>query len=170
MQSEVDRHRRVDAAVVLVLLGQLESSRQLSQRQEVRAVAVDLVGRREDEGRVGLVTSRGFEQVQRSVRVDGEVRERLRRRPVVRRLCGGVDDELERRRVLPKDPVDGVGVANVEVERAELSRICLLEAPRLRTGRGGLAEEIGPHVVVDSEHVVAGLDEVRDRPRADQAA
>ena len=35
----------------------------------------------------------GFQQVQRAVRVDGEVETRIARGPVVRGLGGGVDDE-----------------------------------------------------------------------------
>ena len=42
-----------------------------------------------------------------------------RRRPVVRRLRGRVDDELDRAAVLGEQRVDAVGVADVELERAE---------------------------------------------------
>ena len=91
VEALVDRHRDRDAVVVLVVLGKLEPRLELLERQEVRPVAVDLVRRREDERRVGLVPARRLEQVERAVRVDGEVGQRLRRRPVVRGLRGGVD-------------------------------------------------------------------------------
>ena len=54
---------------------------QLDQRQRVRRVAVDLVGRREDERRVGRVQARRLEQVERAAGVDVEVGERLASRP-----------------------------------------------------------------------------------------
>ena len=64
----------------------------------VRRVAVDLVGRREDERRLGQRVARRLEQVQRAVGVDREIGLGLARRPVVRRLRGGVDDARWRRR------------------------------------------------------------------------
>ena len=45
----VDRHRRVDAAVVVVIRRQLQARVQLEQRQSFGQVAVDLVRRAEDE-------------------------------------------------------------------------------------------------------------------------
>ena len=62
----------------------------------------------------------GLEQVQGPVGVDVEIRLGLSRRPIMRGLRGGVDDQLEAPGVLGEDPVDAVGVANVELERAEL--------------------------------------------------
>ena len=113
----VDRHRRVDAAVVAVVLRQLQPRLELHQRQPVGRVAVDLVGRGEDEGRVGAVLARRLEQVERAVGVDAEVGLRVARGPVVRGLRGGVDDQLDLAGVLGEDARDAVGVADVELER-----------------------------------------------------
>ena len=96
VRRAVDRHRRVDAAVIAVLDGQLEARVELDERQLVGQVAVDLVGRAEDERRGRRVPARRLEQVERAVGVDGEVDLGVGRRPVVRGLRRGVDDELDR--------------------------------------------------------------------------
>ena len=99
----VDRHRRVDAVEVAVVR---RAARGASRARRAAAwfgrVAVDLVRRREDEGRVRRVRARRLEQVERADRVDREVGLRLARRPVVRRLRGGVDDQLELARMLAR--------------------------------------------------------------------
>ena len=41
---------------------------------------------------------------------------------------------------------------------------------RVRSGRGGLPEEPGAHVVFEAEDLVAGADEMRDRLRSDEPA
>ena len=66
-------------------------------------------------------------------------------------------------------PVDAVGVADVQVDRAE--GVVRLEQPsRLGRRRRLGPEEAGPHVVLDPDDVVARLDEVPDGLRADQPA
>ena len=118
MEAVVDRHRDRDAARSTRALGELEPRLELLERKEVRTVAVDLVRRREDERRLGLVQPRRLEQVDRPGGVDREVRQRLRCSPVVRGLGGGVDDELEARRVLCEQPA-----------RRRRSRGCRSERP-----------------------------------------
>jgi hypothetical protein len=108
------------------------------------------------------VTARGLQEVEGAVGVDREVGGRIGRRPVVRRLRGGVDDDLQRPRVLAKDGVDRLGVADVDGPRVEL-RIALGQGIGHREGRGGRPEELRPHVVVDPHDVVSSFDEVSDR-------
>ncbi len=119
VQGRVDRHRRVDAAEPVVVLGQLQPRLQLFQRQPVGRVAVDLVGRGEDEGRLGAVLAGRLEQVERAVGVDAEVGLRVAGGPVVRGLGGGVDDQLDLLAGLGEDAIDALGVADVEVDGAE---------------------------------------------------
>ena len=115
VRALVDRHLQVDAAVPAMVLGQLEPGLMLDEWQRVGPVAVDLVRRGEDEGRVGGVGARGLQQVEGAGRVDGEVGVRLARRPVVRRLRGGVDDDRQVARVAGEEFHDAVGVADVEL-------------------------------------------------------
>ncbi len=67
----------------------------------------------------GGVAAGGLEQVERAVGVDPEVGLRIGGRPVVRGLGRGVDDELELRAGLGEGAVDGVGVPDVDLQRAE---------------------------------------------------
>ena len=119
----------------------------------------------------GRVPARRLEQVERAVGVDAEVRLRVGRGPVVRRLRGGVDDELDlAARARAKTPLDAVGVADVDVERAEARRASRQSRSVTVRGRGLRAEEARAHVVLEPDHVEARLDEVRDRLGADQPA
>ena len=139
----VDRHRGVDPAVVAVRLRQLEALLELLERQPVGGVAVDLVGRAEDERGVGAVGAGRLEQVEGAVGVDAEVGLRVARGPVVGGLGGGVDDELDRAAVLGEDPVDGVAVADVGALAAELGVRGEQPLGDVR-GRGLGAEEARP--------------------------
>ena len=65
------------------------------------------------EGRLGARLARGFEQVQRADGVDAEIRVRLARGPVVRRLRGGVDDDFHGTAEFGEHLIHGVVVANV---------------------------------------------------------
>ena len=84
-----------------------------------------------------------FEQVERSRRIDAEVGVGLAGRPVVRGLCGRVDDQLEIGRVLGDDPIDLVARANVRFIQRKASfssvRICAVRfveasGPKKRAG------------------------------------
>ena len=166
---QVDRHRRVDAPVIAVVLRQLQPGRQVLQRQPVGRVAVDLVGRAEDERRVRAMRPGRLEQVQGAVRVDAEVGLRLARRPVVRRLRGGVHDDLDRGCVLGEQALHALGIPDVELVRAELG----VGPPQLLgdgCGRRVRAEECAAHVVLDPDDVEALRHQVAHGLRADQTA
>ena len=95
---------------------------------------------------------RRFEQVQGADGVDGEIRVRLARGPVMRRLRGGVDDDLDGRTEPGEQRVDRVVVADVHVlVPVILERLLQPDAG----GRGGRlrAKKARPHVVVHSNHV-----------------
>ena len=152
-----------------MVLGQLEARVELHERQPVRPVAVDLVGREEDEGRVGGVAPGRLEQVERAGRVDAEVGPGVAGRPVVGGLRGGVDDQLEPRGVPAEHAVDRPRRRACRARATEL-RMAPRQRPGDRRGRGLGAEEARPHVVLEADHVVAGLDEVANGLRADQSA
>jgi hypothetical protein len=145
-----------------VVLGKLQAGLLVLQREKVGCVAVDLVRRHEDEGRLRLHLTSGLQQVERAGRVHAEVGVGLARRPVVGRLRGGVNDQLEIGGVLPEDPHHRVAVPDVGVDPPEL-RI----GPDELVGdvRGGSlrTEEPRPHVVLESDHLPAALDEAADR-------
>ena len=115
---------------------QLEPLADVLERQVVRQVAVDLVGRAEDERRARRVVAGRLQQVERPDGVDAEVGVRVGRSPVVRRLRGGVDDQLERAACLGEHALDAVAVADVEVERTERAAVLLGQPLRGVRGRG----------------------------------
>ena len=68
------------------------------------------------------------------------------------------------RRVLGEHPIDGVPVADVELERLKGRRRAFASSRSVvARGRRRRAEEVRPHVVVEADHVVARLDEVLRR-------
>ena len=113
--------------------------------------------------------TRRLEQVQGAGGVDAPVGVRVRRRPVVRRLRRGVDDQLDGLAVLLEQAADALLIADVEIGAAKL-RVGVEQALRRPGGRCLRAEEPRPHVVLDPDDVEAGADEVRDRFRPDQPA
>ena len=78
----------------LVFVAGLDLPARSSSRKgnSIRRVAIDFVRRGENEWRFRAKISRGFEQVERAVGVNREIRLRIARRPIVRRLRGGVHD------------------------------------------------------------------------------
>ena len=85
------------------------------------------------------------------------------------RLRRGVDHQLDLPGVVAEDPLDLGGVADVDV--LPLEGGVLLDQPLGDVrGRGLGAEESGPHVVLDPDHVEPLADEVVDGLGADQAA
>jgi hypothetical protein len=162
----IEAHLLVDPAVVGVVGRQLPARVGLDERQPVRVVAVDLVRRREDEDGVRRVLAGGLEQDHRPVRVDREVRHRLPRGPVVRRLRGGVDHQVEAE---PLEQVThGLRVADVGLD-VRVARVALLQEALVPVGRRVDAEEVLAGVVVDPDHVEAELGEEAHAFRADQA-
>ena len=138
-----------------VILGQLQAALELDQRQRVGRVAVDLVRRAEHERRAVGVASRRLQQVERAERVDLEVGVRVGRGPVVRRLRGRVDHELDPSGVLGEHALHGVAVADVDGQRREAvgkarqQRLGHVRSRRLR------AEEARAHVVLQADHIEA---------------
>ena len=169
VQAPIDRHVLADAVRVGVVRVDLPSRLELPQRERVRQVAVDLVGRREDEHRLGGVDPRGFEQVHRAHRVDVEVGERLLGRPVMGGLGRGVDHELDRGPEITEDRLDPVAVPDVHRVVAVAGAERLLEPVSIPRRRGLGAEEDPSHVVVDAHDVEPELPEVRHRLGSDQA-
>lgn len=150
-----------------MVLRQLQPGFGLDQGQEVRGVAIDLVGRAEDEGGIGRMFAGRLEQVERADGIDPEVGLGVTGRPVMRRLGRGVDHQVNVG--LREDPVKSLGVTNVEFDRLELIER-RSQALADRTGGGLRSEEAGPHVVLDSDHMPAGLDQLDHRLGADQSA
>ena len=116
----VDRHRRVDPAVVAVVLGQLQAQRELHQRKVVGQVSIYLVRRAEDERRIRGMLASGLEQVERAVGVHAEVGLRVRSCPIMGGLRCGVDHEIHGAGPLGEDPRDAVGVPDIDLQRTEL--------------------------------------------------
>ena len=164
----VDAHALVDAEPVEgVRFVQLPSRFLFNERQGVGAVAVDLVGAGEKEGRLRAELAGGFQQDQGAVGVDGEVGDRLLGRPVVRRLGGGVDDQIDICAVFLEQAVDPLCAADVDIAVAVVleRRFELFPVP---PGRPVLAEEILPHIVIDADDIESLCVKVFDRFAADQ--
>lgn len=65
------------------------------QGQAIRRVAVDFIRRSKNKRRVRAKSPGRFEQNQSSVRVNGKIRKRFFRRPIVRRLRRRVNDDFD---------------------------------------------------------------------------
>src|ERR1035441_8887413 len=81
-----------------------------------------------------------------------------------------MDDQLDIPRMSDEGPLDTLGVADVDLERSKLIGI----APHQRLSHGrcrGIGpEEAGTHIVLEADHLEAGLNEVSNRLRADQTS
>ena len=165
----IDAHRLVDAVRERMRRVDLPARLLLDQRQPVRRVAVDLVGRGEDEDGVRAVLATGLEQIEGADGVDAEVRERLASGPIVRRLRGGVDDGRDVGAVVRQHPTHGRGVPDVEVLVTVARPVATLELGPLPRCRGLVAEEALAHVVVDADDLVAARHERIDGLRANQS-
>ncbi len=163
----VDRQILVDPVLVVRMgLVDLPARRQLDQRQTVGVVAVDLVGRGEDEAGPGSELTRRFEQVERAVGVDAEVGVGILRRPVVRRLGRRVHDQLDVGAVLGEQGLDPLAIPDVDLAMGVVRdrRFQVATAP---LGRGIIAEELSSHVVVDPDDMEPLRAEEPNRLRAD---
>jgi hypothetical protein len=99
------------------------------------------------------------QRIQVSVGVDGEVGHRIRGGPIVGGLCGGVDDNRQIPGMPCEHAIDSIGVADVQRERVK-GVVTLIERVGEGLSRGSRPEELGAHVVVEADHVVALADEV----------
>ena len=116
MLRVIDAHGFGNSRLVFVARLDFPALVQFAQRQPIRRVAIDFVRRRKNERRFRANFARRFEQIQRAVGVDREIRLRIARRPIVRRLRRGVHDRARfcRRCCLNKSR-DRLRVANVDV-------------------------------------------------------
>ena len=108
---------------------------------------------------------RGFEQIQRGQRVGLEVVEGDRRRPIVRRLSRGMDDEAW------PNSADNIGdrLAIAHVNRVMVKVVERTLKPLLIPTRvPRRSEEDGSLVVVDPVHTTAARREERADLRADE--
>src|SRR5208337_3791918 len=106
----------IDAAifantVVVFGSGIFPAGFKLRNRKLVWAVAVNFVGAEKNEGCFGTMEASGFEQIDCSKRVHFKIYNGYVPRLVVRRLCGAVDDQIERLR--SKERFEGDPVADV---------------------------------------------------------
>jgi hypothetical protein len=83
MLAAVDAHLLVDALVIRVVRVELPPLFKLQERQGVRSIAIDLVGRAEDERGLRTEPPRVLEHDERPVGVDGEVRIEVPGGPIV---------------------------------------------------------------------------------------
>ena len=111
--------------------------------------------------------SRGLEQVERAVGVDAEVG----LGSDAAQSCDGCAavwiDEIELA-VRPRIACRRRRVSDVRLDRAKLARVGLDQAIGVCWVEAYRAEEPRTHVVLETDHVVAGLDEMGDRLRADE--
>ena len=98
--------------------------------------------------------ARCLQEVESAVCIDRKIGLRVRGRPVVRGLRGGVHDELDVARVACKQALHAFGVADVQLLPAEAVDL-VDEALRGRCGRCLGAKEVGPHVVLHTDYVEA---------------
>ncbi len=81
-----------------------------------------------------------------------------------------MDHEVERGGVVREDTTHRVEVADVDGKRPEGLGICGHQAFGLACRGRGRPEIVRPHVVLETDHVEAGFDEVRDGLGADETA
>ena len=79
-----------------------------------------------------------------------------------------MDDQIEGSLIL-KDAVQRLAVAHIDIVGMKMSRR-FFQTPQVPQGVTLRAEEIGAHVVVDSDHGLRSLIEVADQFRTYQAA
>ena len=166
----VDRHRRVDPAVVPVVLGQLEPLADVHERQAVRRVAVDLVGRGEDERRlrarpVRVASSRfsvPLALTPKSV-CGSEAAQSCDGCAAVWMTAARSPPTRSNRRSTPS----ASRMSSSSVRNSARTRPA---AARRARRRGVGPEEPRAHVVLDADHVVARPREVSDGLRSDQPA
>ena len=149
-------------------LRELPAGFQFNRRQAVGRIAINLVGAAKDEYRLRAVVARRLEQAESGAGVYPKIGDRLARRPIMRGLRGGMDDELDRRAVSREQLCDGVGIADIGFHvRVVLKPLQFgpIEArARIR------AKKAAAHIVVDSNDVEP-LGRTKSRGlRADQSA
>ena len=116
----------------------------LFERESIGRIAVDLVGAAEDEDRIGAMPARGLKQDKRAVGIDAEIRQRFARRPVMRGLRGGVNDDRYVAAIAGEDLLDGARLADIGFDMSVEGQI-LLELLPGPTGAGVWPKKSGAH-------------------------
>ena len=153
-------------SVLVGRVGILPARFHLLHRDGVGPVAVYLISRHVNERRFGAGTPGGLQQVQSPQRIDLEVEERNGGGAIVRRLGGGVNNEVR-----PKFLDQGqhpVPVADIERGMAVAGHL----APQSFEDPTGIAfgtEEDSAMIAVDAGHAEALTGEEDGDLRADQA-
>ena len=120
----------------------------------IRTIAVDLVRGHVDERRFRAGPPRRFEQVQRADGVDVEVVERDRRRAIVGRLRGGMDDGVRAVSAATSSRIAGA-IANVELVMREARSASRCSRCWFQRVSPCGTEEHGALIVVDAVHLEA---------------
>ena len=164
VQAVVDRHVFVDAVEPV---GVVPALFEFLQRQVIRTIAVDLVGAGEAERRILAEVARRHQHVHGADGVDVEIVVGNGGGLVVRRLRGGVDDEIGPLGV--EQIAHPLAIANVEIGMAVV-RHGIDQVAHHLAGRAGGSEELLPHVVIHAHHAPAVLGEHADAFGADQSS
>ena len=90
MLCVVDAHAFGNTRLVFVSGFNFPAFFQLTQRETIWRIAINFIRRSKNEWRFRANVSHCFQQVQRAIGIDGEIRLRIARRPVVRRLRRGM--------------------------------------------------------------------------------
>ena len=149
----IDAHRFIDSVLAPAMLGRkLPTPLHFNERQKVRRVAIDFIGRREDEHGLGRMLARGFEKDERPVRIDGEIGDRFPGCPIVARLGRAMDHKCDLSAIPPEKIIDGGLVSDVDALVA-VAWERRLQPPRVPVGGSLLAEKVRAHAVVDTDDI-----------------
>ena len=140
---------------------------EFDQRQQVGIVAVDFIGRSENEHRAGAELARGFEHIEGAVGVDAEVGERFAGCPVMRRLGGGMDHQFDVASEIAEDIADGAEIADVGGFRGKV-RVIDDQFGFDPFGGCVVAEEVFTHIIVNADDIESLIAEKPYSFRTDQ--
>ncbi len=132
----------------------------------VGRVTVDFVGRHKDENGVEAMPPRDFQQIHGADGVDVKIVERAAGSQIVAGLGGRVYDQVEGTFRLEETGKPGA-VADIHVIVMKMTRrfVQPLQVPPRVPFR---AEEVGPHVVIDTDNTLRAAVEEADKLRTDK--
>src|ERR1041385_4716746 len=96
--------------------------------------------------------ARGFQKHMCAVCIDREIRERFACGPVVARLRGGVDDNLNVGAISLKNAKDAFLIANIDSVMRETFQIGL-QFPCFPCSGGLNAKEVGAQIIIDADYL-----------------